>query len=203
MALIGYILKQDILNQIDSDTLSELTGGRKAIGSTPAVSGKDSVFSQCAKSAIEYMKGYTRHFYDIETETRSYYDYSELQTYKIGDRVAGALDGDGIRPLYVCKAESLGNALTNETYFSAVDDRNSVLVEIVCVLIVYNLSRRYNPRQLPEQRQIDYDRVVSDLKNIQNGRIMLDIAERTNVATDDAGQEFANGDFDNVTQDSY
>jgi hypothetical protein len=203
MSNLGYILKQDLLNEIDTDTLTELTGGRKAIGSTAATAGKDYIWEQCRKSSIEYAKGYTRHFYDIETEMRPYSDYSALTTYTVGQRIAGTADSNGIRPLYVCILESTGNALSNTTYFTEIDDRNSVLVEIVCILIVYNLSRRYNPRQIPEQRQIDFDRVVSDLKNIQNGKIMLDIAEREDVATDDAGQEFAHGDFDNVTQDSY
>ena len=203
MTELGYILKQDILKEIDSNTLDELTGGRKAIGSNPAVEGKDFIWEGNRKGAIDYMLGYTRHWYDMDTETRPIYEHNGVDTFSVGDRVAGALDGDGVRPLYTCIADNTGESLTDTNFFTLGDDRNNVLVEIVCILIIYNLSRRYNPRQIPEQRQIDYDKVISDLEKIQKGRISLDIAERIDVTADDAGQELAYGDFEDVTQDSY
>lgn len=206
MATLGYILEQDLLKFIDSGTLDELTGGKKAIGSNPAVSGDAKIWQDNVKNACELVKGYSRHWYDMDAETLEIIEYNNTKANTEGQRVAGAVSG-GVYPLYVCIQDApAGTALTDTDYYTEEDNRNSVLVEITCLIVIYNISRRINPRQIPEQRQIDYDRAMEQLKDIQKGRIMLDIAERTidedDVASD-PGQEVAYGDFDDVTQDAY
>lgn len=207
MATIGYILKQDIEKFLYSETITELTGGKKAIGSTPATSGNDEVWKSNLPTAIEHVKGYCRHWYDMDTEMRDYVAYDNAVANTEGQRVAGTAV-DEVYPLYLCIQDApAGTLLTDTVYFTEVDDRNPVIVELTCLILIYNLSRRYNPRQIPEQRQIDYDRVMDQLKDIQKGRIQLNIAERTfaeaSDAYDDPGQSIAFGDFEDVTQDAY
>lgn len=203
MSNLGYILEQDLLANISSDTLTELTGGRKAIGSNSEVQGSDVILAKAIPAQVEMMLGYTRHFYDVDTETRTIRAYNETDEFAAGDRVAGN-QIDGNRPLYLCIEDApAGTVLTNLQYFEEVDDRNPVLIEIVCHLVIYNLSRRQNPRQIPEQRQIDYENAISRLKDIQRGYLQLDIAEREEIPADDPGQEFTHGEFEGITHDTY
>lgn len=207
MATLGYILKQDLDNVIYDGTLDELTGGKKAIGSTPAVPGDDTKWQNQRATAIEMVKGYSRHWYDMDTEMREIVTYDAGTANTEGQRVAGTAVS-GVYPLYLCiKDAPAGTALSNEDYFTLKDDRNPVLLEATCLIILYNLSRRYNPRQVPEQRQIDYDRAIDTLKDIQKGRIQLEITERTftedSDAYDDPGQQVVFGDFEDITQDDY
>lgn len=204
---LGYILKQDLEKFLYSGTIDELTGGKKAIGTTPAVAGDDSVWEGNVPVAVEHVKGYSRQWYDMDTEMREIVEYDVGTANTVGQRVAGA-EASGVRPLYLCiQAAPAGTALTNIDYFEETDDRNPVLLEITCLIVIYNISRRYNPNQIPEQRQIDYDRTIDQLKDIQKGRIQLEITERTfddeEDAYDDPGQNVAFGEFDDVTQDEY
>jgi hypothetical protein len=206
MAIInlGYILKQDVTRFLSAATLDEMTGGKKAIGSTPAVSGNDYIWQQLRSSAIEMVKGYIRHWYDADTETRTIYEHNNTDEFIKGWRVAGAEDGDGIRKIYVCILDApVGTALTNETYFAEGDDRNEIILELAVVLLIYKLFTRRNPRQLPEQRLNDYENAIKTLKDIQSGKIQLDIAERSEVDPDDPGHNIAYGDFEDVTHDEY
>lgn len=204
---LGYILRQDLEKFLYSGTIEELTNGKKAIGSTPAVAGDDSVWQGNAPTAIEHVKGYSRQWYDMDTEMREIVAYDAGTANTEGQRVAGAAVS-GVRPLYICIQDApAGTALTDTNYYTETDDRNPVVLEITCLIVIYNISRRYNPNQIPEQRQIDYDRATDQLKDIQKGRIQLDIAERVfeedSDAYDDPGQNVAFGGFDDITQDDY
>lgn len=204
MAEIGYILKQDIVTYLADNTLDQLTGGRKAIGSNPAVSGNDSVWQNILKSEIETMLGYTRHWYDMDTETRQYNEYDITENYTEGQRVASTEDASENRRLFVAIQDApAGTSLTDTTFFNETDDRNSVLVKIVCYLVIYELSRRLNPKFVPEQRSMDYENGMKMLKDIQTGKMQLSIAQRESVEADDAGQQFSYGDFEGVSHDDY
>lgn len=199
MALkLGYILKSDIIAQLSEKTLNELTGGRKAIGDSPAVLGDDSIWESQLPSTIEFVAGYCRHWYDMDTEQRPILEHNLIDPFAVGDRIQDS------SLLYICILDApIGTIITNTTYFTLEDDRNPVLVECTVLLVVYNTFRRINPRQIPEQRQIDYDNTIGTLKDVQRGRIQLNIAERAEVLPDDPGHEVAYGDFEDVTQDTY
>ena len=200
---LGYILKQDLLAVIDGGTLDEWTGGKKAIGSTPAVIGNDAVWQATEPTSLEKVNGYCRHWYDMETETRSYFEYSVGEAFIEIQRVASALVS-GKRTLYVCIQDApAGTSLTDTDFFTEIDDRNPVLVEATATLITYNTGKRKNPRQLPEQRNIDYENTIKTLKDIQIGKVQLKIAQRVDILADDPGHQISYGDFDNVTQQDY
>lgn len=204
---LSYILKQDVLSYIDASTLDELTGGKRAIGSASATSGDDLIWEKLIPNAKESVKGYSRHWYDMDKEMRPYYEYSDTSSFTEGDRVASEEDDDGNRDLYLCIQDAAeGIDLTDTDYFEPVDSRNSVVLECSVLILIYNLSRRKNPRQVPEQRQTDYNRAIDTLKDIQRGRITLEIAQREIDEDDlasDAGQTCSYGNFENVTQDDY
>lgn len=203
MAKLGYILKQDIVAHLLGETLDELTGGRKAIGSTAASTGNDSVWKIQLPTSTEKMLGYTRHWYDMAKEVAPIYEFVVTEAHLAGVRLSGT-EVDGIVPLYVCLIDAPANTLLTDTaFFEEKDTRNPVLIEIVALMVIYNISRRTNPRQIPEQRQVDYDRAIDMLKDIQKGRVQLDIIERENVTEDDAGQDIAFGSFEGLTQQVY
>lgn len=206
MAALGYILRQDLVANLNDSTIEELTGGRKAIGTNPAVSGDDTIWQMKVPSAMETMLGHTRHWYDMPTEIADICAYDVADTYTTGQRVAGPADANGIRTLYIALQDvPAGTALTDTTFFEERDSRNPVLVEIVSHLIVYHISRRINPRQLPEQRIMDFDNAMMMLKKIQRGEVDLDIPKRAadDVETDDAGQRVAWGDFEGISHNNY
>lgn len=206
MAELGYILRQDLVANLNESTITELTGGRKAIGTTPAVAGDDTIWRLKVPSSMETMLGHTRHWYDMDTEVAAICEYNTTDTYATGQRVASVADAQGYRTLYVALQDVPANTpLTDTTFFEEKDSRNAVLVEIVTHLIVYHISRRTNPRQIPEQRIMDYDNAMIMLKKIQRGEVDLDIPKRPSdeVETDDAGQRIAWGDFDDITHNNY
>lgn len=207
MTNLSYILKQDILNIIDSGTLLELTGGRREIGTNAEIAGDDAIWQGYIKNAVELVKAYSRHWYDIDTEMRSIYEYDVLEDVTEGTRIASEEDSEtGVRTLYIALQDApAGTLLTDTAYFEQTDDRNPVLVEITSIFIIYNTSRRLNSRQIPEQRQIDYDNAMSKLKDIQNGKTQFEITERNadDIETDDAGQQVAWGEFEGETDLDY
>ena len=204
MTELTYLFKQDIIDMLDAKTLNELTGGRQIIGDNPAVAGDDQLWIDNLPKSIEKIKGYSRHWYDMDTEMRNYFQYDAADAFTLGQRVASVEDGNGLRTLYVCIQDApAATALTDADFFNPIDERNQVLLESTIMFLVYTLSRRLNPRQIPEQRQIDYDNSTDTMKDVQKGRIMLEIAEREEVEGDDAGHEISYGNFDDSNPDIY
>ena len=202
--ILNYILYQDLTEVLFSDTIRELTGGRSAIGDNPAVNGDDKIWTKLIDDSIERIKGYTRHWYDIDSEFEPFVEYSNLVGNTQGERVVSVEDENRDRVLYLCIQDApFGTELTDTDYYQEIDTRNSRIVELCCILIAYKLHRRYNGRSIPEQIRIDYEDAISDLENIQKGRIMLNLPERESVERDDAGQEFASGEMEGLTQDDY
>ena len=201
---LQYILYQDLNEVLFKDTINELTGGRAAIGSNPAVSGDDRKWVKLIDNTIERVKAYTRHWYDIDAEFVDFAEYSNSEAYATGQRVASVEDSERERELYLCIQDAeAGTLLTDTAYFEKTDTRNSMIVEMCCIIIAYQLHRRYNARSIPEQMRIDYEDAIKNLEDIQRGKIMLDLPQRENVESDDAGQEFASGEMEGLTQDSY
>ena len=203
MGELSYVFKQDLLDFIDADALTELTGGRQAIGDNPAVAGTDKVWEDYAPKAIEKVKGYSRHWYDMDTEMRPYQEYANDEAFTVGQRVASVAVSE-VRTLYICIQDApAGTAVTDTDFFTPTDDRNPIILENTVIFIIYNTHRRKNPRQIPEQRQIDYDNATDTMKEVQKGRITLEIAEREDVEGDDPGHEISYGNFEGDTLDVY
>lgn len=200
MTDLGFILKSDIVAQLRSETLIEITGGRQAIGQNPAVGGDDSIWQANVPVAAETVKGYIRHWYDAGTAMRSIFEYDNSENISLNTRIYDTT----AKKLYLCiQAAPAGTLLTDTDFFTETDDRNPVLVEITALLVIYNTQRRENPRQMPEQRQVDYDNSIARLKDIQRGTLDLDITTRTEIEPDDPGHAVAYGQFDDDIENDY
>ena len=206
---LGYILRQDLVSYITSDTITELTGGRKAIGTSPAVAGNDRIWQDLAVSAVATAKSRIRTTqYDISEVFAPFYEYSSDEDYIAGMRVAGDEDADGIRMLYLCIQDApAGTLLTDTAFFEkkngADDDRDPAIVRIICKIIIYDLSARHNPREIPEQRRLDYEEAQKELRDgIQMGHNQYAMEEDV-ITPDDPRQAFAWGTFDGIDQDVY
>lgn len=194
----SYITIGDISAVVDNTTLNMLLGGSRESGREGAKEADLSIIAGVIPSVLETVKGYTRHWYDMEREMRPTYEYDNRQAYKAGDRVIEV----GRMYIALCDTEQGAN-IGDLTRFEQRDDRNPKLVEICSVLAVYALFRRVNPRVIPEQRQYDQEDAMKVLRDIQRGRIQLDIASREDVASDDAGQSVCWGAMKGVTNEIY
>lgn len=87
---IGYLLRQDMLNVLDEQKLTELTGGKMPIGQQPKVDGSDTILAKAMYPAFELTRGYS-HYYDIDTEFRSFFEYDEQSTFTVGSRITTPL----------------------------------------------------------------------------------------------------------------
>lgn len=200
---MDYIIKQDIVRNLSDSTLRELTGGNDAIGNLPATAGNDLDWEIQVPIAIELISGYTRHWYDMVTEFRAIQEYNTTVAYAVGDRVAG-VEVDGVRPLYnVIQAAPANTPITNTSYFEPRDTRNPLIVRFASLIVIYNISTKDNPRLVSEQRQLDYENVISSLRDIQRGKLDISLPKRSNVESDDSGHSYAWGDFEGITHSDY
>ena len=92
---------------------------------------------------------------------------------------------------YTCIANSTGNLPTNETYFTAGDDRNPLIKEITCDIVLYNIHSKVSPRNIPDVRRVRYDgagnlkegdSAIATLMQIQKGIVTLDLPVITPTA---------------------
>ncbi|MFR9589064.1 MAG: phage protein Gp36 family protein [Rikenellaceae bacterium] len=195
----SYLTEQDIAAIVDAQTLNMLLGGSRDTGRTPPKEGDTKIVASVIPAVIETVKGFTRHWYDMEVEMRPIYTYDARVAYKEGSRVMGAGNC-----LYIALQDTSTDAdLSRSDLFKVHDDRNPKLVEICATLVVHALFRRVNPRQIPEQRQYDQEDAMKVLRDIQRGRVQLDIVQRKEVASSDAGQSICWGRMNGLKNEAY
>ncbi|MFR9622342.1 MAG: phage protein Gp36 family protein [Rikenellaceae bacterium] len=194
----SYLTEQDIAAIVDAQTLNMLLGGSRETGRTPGKEGDARIVTSVIPAVMETVKGFTRHWYDMEEEMRPIYTYDEGVEYKEGSRVMAG------NCLYIALQDTPPDAdLSRSDLFKEHDDRNPKLVEICAILVVHALFRRVNPRNMPEQRQYDQEDAMKVLRDIQRGRVQLDIVPRKEVAADDAGQSICWGKMNGLKNEAY
>jgi hypothetical protein len=62
--------------------------------------------------------------------------------------------------LYNCIAAATGKRPNETAYFTAIADRNPLLVRLMVDLVLYELHSRINPNNIPEFRIVRYDKAV-------------------------------------------
>lgn len=68
----------------------------------------------------------------------------------------------------------IGNYYDCDTIFSYTGStRDSFIVKMVVDIMLYELSSRLTPENIPEVRQLRYDRVIESLEKINAGKITL------------------------------
>lgn len=65
-----------------------------------------------------------------------------------------------------------------DEFNKTLDDRNHFIVSLVIDLLLYHLSCRLTPTQVPEMRKDRYDQAVKTLSEISSGKLVLAIARK-------------------------
>jgi hypothetical protein len=86
---------------------------------------------------------------------------------------------------FTCKAVSTAHYPDETTYWDQVDSRNSLIVDAVSVVAIYNLFRKCQPTNIPEWISTELSRQETILKEIGNGKRTLILT----VLLDDDGIE--------------
>lgn len=86
---------------------------------------------------------------------------------------------------YICiQITTAGILPTNTSYFTAGDNRNPLVKDIVVDITLYNIHSKISPRSIPDVRRTRYDgfgnlkegdSAISTLREIQKGTITLDL----------------------------
>lgn len=150
----------------------------------------------CLAQSEEEVKEYLRHRFDVEFDMRGVTTPADPNSVTaVKDSRLYDLTGEQI---YLCILDSTAQPLTNTTYFTAIDDRNQKLIQIVTDVFLYHLHARLNPRNIPEHRRIRYDgdgdiqKAMSAIKwllMVQKGTI----APNLTPALDEDGEQLSTG----------
>ena len=166
------------------------------------VDGADTgVLSQSMQTAIEEVAGYLRH------------RYNEKEIFKT---IAVSSDGLSItasngsrhyqsatKKHYVCIKDATDIDLTNTTYFTNIDERNTKIVQVTIDILLYHMHSRISPRNIPTLRRVRYDGddpaqrggAIGYLKQVQKGTITPNLPVTDN--SDQSGHRIAWGIPDN------
>lgn len=147
----------------------------------------DSDYLIAHEKAISIIKSYIQHRYDPDEIFITVNNYNVATTYAIGDLVFY------INKYYTCTAVSTGNVPTHTNYFTESDSRDPSIVDICCVLTIFLLFRKVQPRNIPEWIMEDYDRVIEALKAYQKGTRTILLTVSTNADGEEEGHRISYG----------
>lgn len=159
------------LNKEDIEILSEL----------------DQEFITTSTKAISIVKSYIQHRYDPDTVFIDINLYNTTKAYAVDDLV---FYND---KYYTCILASTGNVPTNTTYFTEGDSRDPSIVDIVCVITIFLLFRKKQPRVIPDWITEEYDRVIDALKAYQRGTRMIELTVKTDADDEEEGHRVTYG----------
>ena len=189
----NYLLKSDFYRFITETNLDGITES------------DDSIWWTELLSSIEVAASYLRHRYDTDKEFAIIKTHVVTDTYETGERVIDGTD------LYFAVQDVPANTLLTDTaYWTKADSRNPAIVQIVCVLVLYNIYSRINGSEIPNWIQVLYDGGDSQqrggklgyLKEIQKGTVQIDVPLLADVedGTTQSGNSFAYGNATDVVQ---
>lgn len=207
-----FLVKYDFQTLIDEDNLNEVIDNdnrllndaidaavEEAAGYIRHRYDFDQVFRVVKTFSIAIEYAVNDRIYWTETA------YSNAATYSTGDRVSQndkiyQANQDITTPedftpsrwteladdnsFYTCIEVSTGNLPTNTTYFTAGDNRNPKVKEIVIDITLYNIHSKTSPRNIPDVRRVRYDgfgnkneseNAIRYLEKVQKGQITPDL----------------------------
>ena len=181
-----YLLKTDFNRYATVTTLDGITEST------------DSVWELALSSVIETVSSYLRFRYDTVKEFLPIDVHVPVNTYLSGARVI-----DGTDLYFAIQDVPTLTLLTNILFWTKADSRNSAIVDIVVVLVLYAIYSRINGSEIPNWIQVLYDGgdpqqragKIGYLKEIRKGTVQIDLALLPEVAdgTDQSGNSFAFG----------
>lgn len=148
---------------------------------------KDKDFNIASNKAISIVKSYIQHRYDPTAVFIQINNYNTTKEYVVDDLVFYN------EKYYTCTATSTGNAPTDTDYFEENDSRDPSIVDIVCVLTIFLLFRKIQPRVIPEWITEEYDRVINDLKAYQKGTRMIELTVKLDSDDEEEGHRISYG----------
>lgn len=181
-----FIQKQDFKQAIEIDALDGITDG------------ENDVWKRQLPATIEFVSSYIRHRYDVETIFKPLEKHTDQKTYLQGDRVfVGAKLYNAISDI------AIGIPITDTTFWEEKDTRNPMIVEVVLIMVLYNIYTRINGSEIPGWLQVMYDggyeRGVGGklgwLKEIRKGTVDVDLPLLPNVESgeDQSGNRISFG----------
>jgi len=96
---------------------------------------------------------------------------SQRQDVKFGNGVPGTYSGKNMWGTGTPYSVSAGTLPTNTTYWTKGDNRNQMIVNTMLNMVVYELSKRIAPGNVPEVRHNAWVKANDDLKRIASGNI--------------------------------
>lgn len=187
----NYLLKSDFYRFITETNLDGITES------------EDSIWENELLSAVEVAASYLRFRYDTDKEFQPFYIFDTSKEYQINSRVTDGTD------LYYAITEVPANTpLTETDFWTKGDSRNPAIVQIIVVLVLYNIYSRLNGSEIPNWIQVLYDGGDSQqrggklgyLKSIRKGDVQINLSllpEVENGSTQ-SGNSFAYGNAEFV-----
>ena len=155
-------IKQNVLDQILNDDLTLLL--------------------EVEKSSILEMSGYIGIRYDREQIFAVINDYDNAISYSLDARVRY----NGTLYYVIAENGTTPGALPDATpsEYSEGDTRNPLIVRMLIDMVLYQISKRTNPRNIPELRVDAYNEAKTMLVEINKGEVMgFDLPYNTANAT--------------------
>ena len=160
----------------------------------------DSVWQLALSSVIETVSSYLRFRYDTDKEFAPIKEHEVANTYLLNARVIDISNDK----LYVALKDVPATTLITATEFwKESDSRNSAIVDVVVVYVLYGIYSRINGSEIPNWIQVLYDGgdsqqragKVGYLKEIRKGTVQINLELLAEVAdgTDQSGNSFAHG----------
>jgi hypothetical protein len=183
--MANYLLKSDFEQFITIGNLDGITQTN------------DSIWENNS-SEIEVTASYLRFRYDTDKQFKGIETHVPANTYLKDARVI-----DGTDLYFAIQDVPALTLLTNTTFWTKADSRNPAIVQIVVVIVLYNIYSRINGSEIPNWIQVLYDGGDSQqrggkigyLKEIRKGtvQINLDLLPQVEDGTDQSGNSFAHG----------
>lgn len=169
---MNFLIKPDYLKHIQNDDLNVITDTN------------DALLDECELIAIEEIKSYISHRYDVALIFFSILLYDNAKTYAIDDVIY--YDDAGTEKIYKCIQAGTGNLPTDVSFWTQTDERSAKIVSMTVDLSLYHLHSRINPRNIPDIRGIRRD---DSVKWLEQTRDMKNNPSFLPIVTSDDGTD--------------
>jgi len=169
-----FITRYDLETTLNKDDISKLAE-------------LDSEYKTAVEKAISIVKSYLQHRYNPDEIFIDVLSYNKTVTYAIDDLVFYN------NKYYVCTVESLDHLPNDTDYFEETDSRDPSIVDIVCVLTIFILFRKRQPRNIPDWITEEYDRKIDDLKAYQRGTRTIELTVNLDADDEEEGHRVTYG----------
>lgn len=189
-----YLIKNDFRRVI---TVADFEG---------LIDSDDNVWQDAELSAVEEVKSYLRHRYDVAAEFDKE-EHDSTLTYEEGDVVIVTTGSN--QGVYVALQDvPTSTLITDAAFWKLSDPRNSKMVTATVLIVLYENYTRLNGSEIPNWLQLRYDGgdvkqlggIMGYLKAVQKGTVEPDLVLKSDVAdgTSQTGNRVAFGNASTV-----